>query len=180
MYPGDSVVVFGGGPIGLYCAMLSKRVFGASKVHVIEPSEFRRNMAREWCDEVYDVEEFNDNSTLRVDVVLEASGHLKNISRIMKNMDARGRIVLLARSGERLAIDAVDHMITNAVSITGSRGHLGGAFSTLMKIYANQKLPLEQLITNVVDGANGFLKLMKSPEVILNHNCKVMVRFNES
>ena len=37
--PGDVVVIFGAGPIGLFSAMLSKIIFGASRVYIIEPSQ---------------------------------------------------------------------------------------------------------------------------------------------
>ena len=52
------VVVFGAGPIGLFAAMLSDHVFGASHVVIVEPIARRREFARKWCDHVYGVEEF--------------------------------------------------------------------------------------------------------------------------
>lgn len=55
---GDIVAVFGAGPIGLFTAMLSKAVFGASVVHMIEPVPFRRKFSKKWCDYVYDTDEF--------------------------------------------------------------------------------------------------------------------------
>ncbi|MCP4712394.1 MAG: alcohol dehydrogenase catalytic domain-containing protein, partial [Planctomycetes bacterium] len=132
---GDVVAVFGGGPIGLFTAMLSKKIFGASAVHVVEPVAFRRKFAEQWSDYVYDVEEFFDNCPADIDVVIEASGELNNVSRIFRRLNANGRIALLARSGVPLVLDAVDHMITNAVSIIGSRGHLCGAFSDIINLY---------------------------------------------
>lgn len=116
---GDVVVVFGAGPIGVFSAMLSKVVFGASGVHVVEPVEFRRTLARKWGDCVYDVEEFFENPPQSVDVVIEASGEMNNVNRIFRRLNANGRVALLARSGASLKLDAVDHMITNAVSLVG-------------------------------------------------------------
>lgn len=55
---GEVVVVFGAGPIGVYCAMLAKTVFGAAEVHLVEPGAFRREFARQWADKVYAVDEF--------------------------------------------------------------------------------------------------------------------------
>jgi D-xylulose reductase len=126
----DVVVVFGAGPpIGVFSAILSKMVFGASLVHVVEPAEFRRKLARKWSDRVYDVDEFFEDSPRFVDVVIEASGNMDNINRIFRCVNANGRIAILARSGTSLALDDTDHMITNAVSLIGSCGHLGGAFT---------------------------------------------------
>lgn len=177
---GDVVVVFGGGPIGLFTAMLSKTVFGASAVHLVEPVEFRRKFAEKWSDYVYDVNEFFDNCPQFVDVIIEASGHLDNISRIFRKANANGRIALLARSGTPLVLDAVDHMITNAVSIIGSRGHLCGAFSDIINLYRQGRIPLDEIVTNVLNGQEELRDILMSTEKILNENCKVLVRLNKS
>ena len=177
---GDIVVVFGAGPIGLYTAILSKIVFGASDIHIVEPVEFRRTFARKWIDHVYDVDEFFDNCPQCIDVVIEASGNLDNISRIFRRMNANGRIALLARSGVPMVLDAVDHMITNAISMIGSRGHLCGAFTDILSLYKQGRMPLDEIVTSVVSGPEKLCGLLKSTENILNENCKVLVRLNGS
>jgi threonine dehydrogenase-like Zn-dependent dehydrogenase len=171
---GDVVAIFGGGPIGIYSAMLCKTVFGASAVHVVDPVKLRRTLAREWIDHAYDVEEFFDAGPRLVDAVIEASGDMDNVSRVMRRMDANGRIVLLARSGASLTVDAVDHLITNAVSICGARGHLGGAFDSILRLYRNGRFPLAEVVTGVVDGLEGLRGLLQSPERILANHCKVL------
>ena len=175
---GDVVVVFGAGPIGLFSAMLSKCVFGASVVHIVEPVEFRRKLASKWSDEVYNVDEFFENCPQYIDVVIEASGHMDNISKIFRNVNANGRVALLARSGASLALDNVDHMITNAVSLIGSRGHLGGAFTNIISLYKNGRIPLHEIVTDVINGPECLCDLLKSPEKILEENCKVLVRLD--
>ena len=172
---GDAAVIFGAGPIGLFSAMLAKIVFGASVVHVVEPIEFRRRLAEKWSDRVYDINEFFENCPQFVDVVIESSGDMNNISRIFPHMNANGRIVLLARSGARFVIDDVDHMITNAVRVIGSRGHLGGAFTNILRLYKNGRIPLDEIVTDVVSGPEVLCDLLKSPERILKENCKVLV-----
>ena len=174
---GDVVVIFGAGPIGVFTAMLSKTVFGASAVHVVEPVAFRRDFASPWCDHIYDIEAFSANPPESVDVVIEASGDLRNINRIFRRVNANGRIALLARSGESLVLDATDHMITNAISIIGSRGHLCGAFTDILTLYKQGRLPLHQIVTSVMDGPDAFLDFMKAESRILNENCKVLIRF---
>jgi threonine dehydrogenase-like Zn-dependent dehydrogenase len=175
--PGNSVVVFGAGPIGLFCAILGKAVFGASQVHIVDPVEFRRDLARRWSDHVYDVDEFFEAGPHSVDVVIEASGCMDNINRVFRYLNANARIALLARSGTSLVLDAVDHMITNAISLVGSRGHLGGAFSKIISLYANGQIPLDQMVTEVVYGVEEFVSILKSPNRIIDKNCKVLVRF---
>lgn len=176
---GDVVVIFGAGPIGLFCAMLSKIVFGASVVYVVEPVGFRRELARKWSDYVYDVTEFFSKCRHPVDVVIEASGHTDNINKIFPYMNAGGRIALLARSGEPLVVNAIDHMITNAIIIVGSRGHLGGAFDRIISLYNSGQLPLDEIITGVVKGPEGLRDLLNSPENILNKDCKILGCFED-
>lgn len=175
---GDVVVIFGAGPIGVFTAMLSKTVFGASEVHVVEPVAFRRNFASPWCDHLYDLETFAANLPENVDVVIEASGDLGNINRIFRRINANGRIALLARSGASLVLDAMDHMITNAISIIGSRGHLCGAFTDILTLYKQGRLPLHQVVTGVIDGPDKFPDFVKSRNQLLNENCKMLIRFS--
>jgi threonine dehydrogenase-like Zn-dependent dehydrogenase len=174
---GDVAVVFGAGPIGLFSAMMARTIFGAAEVHMVEPAPFRRKLAARWCDRTYDVEDFFLNPPRSVDVVIEASGHLDNITRIFRRTNADGRIVLLARSGEALEIRDVDHMITNAVALKGSRGHLGGAFETILSLHGSGRLSLHELVTETVRGPEGLAGILGSPERIVEENCKVLASF---
>ena len=175
---GDVVVVFGAGPIGVFSAMLSKLIFGASRVHIVEPVEFRRTLARKWSDYVYDIDEFFDDDTCSVDVVIEASGYMGNVSRVFRRLNANGRIALLGRSGTPLVLDAVDHMITNEVSLVGSRGHLCGAFAKIISLCENGRIHLDEIVTEVVSGPEGLCDLLRSPDRIVEANCKVLVRLD--
>ncbi|MCI5165272.1 MAG: alcohol dehydrogenase [Candidatus Electrothrix sp. GM3_4] len=173
---GDCVVIFGAGPIGLFAGMLSRLIFGASSVHIVDPVAFRREAAKKWCDYVYTVDEFFANPPAGVDVVIEASGVLDNVNKIFRRINANGRVALLARSGVPLLLDAVDHMITNAVLLTGSRGHLCGAFGDILRLYQEGKLPLDEVVTTVVNGLGEALELFNCSEKILHENCKVLVK----
>jgi threonine dehydrogenase-like Zn-dependent dehydrogenase len=176
---GDIVAVFGAGPIGLFTAMLSKAVFGASVVHMIEPVPFRRKFSKKWCDYVYDTDEFFaglPNLPNGVDVVIEASGDLDNVSKIFRQINPNGRIALLARSGVPLKIDATDHMITNAIRMIGSRGHLCGAFVDILNLYKKDRIPLDEIVTKVVKGTKGLFDIFSFSEKILHENCKILVQ----
>lgn len=175
---GDVVVIFGAGPIGFFASVLARTAFGASEVHVVEPSKFRRTFAEQWsAGHVYDVESFFDSGPSGIDVVVEASGCVDNIVNVFQRVGANGRIVLLARSGAPLKLDALDHMITNEISMIGSRGHLCGAFSDIFRLYKTKWLPLDEVVTEVVDGVPGLIEILQTPGQIFNENCKVLVRF---
>ena len=174
---GDQVVVFGAGPIGLFCVMLSKIVFGASSTHVVEPLPFRREFARRWADQVYDVEEFFDDPPKSIDVVIEASGALNNIARVLRRLNPNGRVALLARSGVAFHLDAVDHMITNQISIVGSRGHLGGSFAKILSLHASGRFPLDEIVTGVVEGPEELVAMLRTPHRVFHDHCKILARF---
>lgn len=177
---GDTVVIFGAGPIGVFTAMLSKVVLGASQVHVVEPVPFRRKLAEKWSDAVYDVDEFFDHGPSCIDVVVEASGNMRNVNKVFRRLDANGRIALLGRSGEPLSLDAVDHMITNAICIVGSRGHLGGAFAKILTLCRKGVLSMDDVVTGIIHGPERICDFLKSPEKVLYENCKVLVNFDDN
>ncbi len=177
---GDNVIIFGAGPIGIFTAILSKIVFGASTVHIVEPVKFRREFAKKWADNVYDVNEVKENPPENIDVVIEASGGMENINTIFRSINPNGRVALLARSGAPLKIDAMDHMITNAISLIGSRGHLCGAFSDIMILYKQGRIPLEPIVTHVAEGIDALYTLLKNPDRVIHENCKILARFNQN
>jgi threonine dehydrogenase-like Zn-dependent dehydrogenase len=80
--PGDTVVVFGAGPVGLMAAR-SAWLFGAGRVIVIDHIEYRLDFAREFCPaEVYNFREIDDivvflkkqTDSLGADVCIDAVG----------------------------------------------------------------------------------------------------------
>lgn len=175
--PGDDVIVFGAGPIGIYCAILSKLIFGAAKVHVVEPVEFRRSLAREWTEYVYENLDLLKSNVDKANIIIETSGYLKNVNESFEIVDSNGTIVLLARSGEPLFINDIDYMITNNINIIGSRGHLGGAFDKILKLQTSKKLELENIVTSVVNGLEGLKDVLEGNQIITN-NCKVVVKIS--
>ena len=79
---GDTVVVFGAGPVGLFAAK-SAWLFGAGRVIVIDHLEYRLEFARRFCPaEVYDYREIGDpvvflkkaTDSLGADVCIDAVG----------------------------------------------------------------------------------------------------------
>jgi len=95
-------------------------------------------------------------------------------------MSTNGRVAILGRSGEPILLDAVDHMITNAVSIMGSRGHLGGAFAKILALCRNGRISLEDAVTLILKGPDELCKFLASPEKLVENNCKVLVNFDDN
>jgi threonine dehydrogenase-like Zn-dependent dehydrogenase len=177
--PGERVVVFGAGPIGLYTAMLCRAAFGAG-VDVVEPIALRREAVRPWADRVWDVEEFFAAASGEpFDVVVEASGQLDNVDRLFSRLAACARVGLLARCGQALRIEAVDHLISNGISIVGSRGHLGGSFADVLGLCRAGRLPLQRSVTGMVDGLDALRRELLSPDPIEHRHAKMLARLGE-
>lgn len=177
--PGDNVLIFGAGPIGLFTAMLCREAFGAAEIHIVEPVPYRRNFAARWADHVYDVDEFfGVQLSQSFDVLIEASGAVDNVNRAFRRLASNGRVALLARSGKPLNLQHIDYMITNSISVVGSRGHLGGAFMDILHLYRTGRLSLHEGVTDIVDGLEGLKSSLEMPESILNRNCKVLAKLS--
>jgi len=178
----DRVIIFGAGPIGLFLAMLGKYIFGASQIDIVEPLELRRNLAHKWADRVYTPEDFwltQPDPEEEYDVVFEASGELTNVTRIIPRCGANSRIVLLARSGTPLELNLIDRVITNAIIIRGSRGHLGGAFGKLIRLCEAGRLPLHEVVTNEITGLESLKKILLEPEQLTADNAKILVLLDQ-
>lgn len=174
--PGDRVLVFGGGPIGLYSAIAARQVFGADRVVLAEPLEARRQLAAPWCDAVADPSEIDEHIGGGTDVVIECSASLGVVSQVFRRIAPGGRVVLLGRGGEPLVLDAIDHMITNAISIRGSRGHLGGALPRAIALHGEGRLPMSAAITGVLDSLEELLRTLRQPDALPRHHCKLLAR----
>lgn len=176
---GDRVLVCGGGPIGIYCAMLCCLAFHASEVILIEPIAARRKVAQSWCTTFPDIHSWLEMDGMDIDVLIEASGSLDNVRLAFPRIAANGRVSLLARGGMPLHIDTVDHMITQAISIHGSRGHLGGLFPRVMDLYQAGLMPLDAIVTGVLPGIEALHAALLAPGDIAKNHCKVLARLGD-
>jgi 2-desacetyl-2-hydroxyethyl bacteriochlorophyllide A dehydrogenase len=172
----DRVAILGAGPIGLLTAMLCRLVFGASFVCVVEPSEFRKNLARKWADESLTPEQFR-NGHGAFDVLIDTSGDLDLVAGSIPRLRHNGRVCLLARSGRALVVDSVDYIISNNISIVGSRGHLGGIYERLAALYENGRLPINEIVTKEISGLRALVEHLQAPDWVTQDNCKVLCRF---
>lgn len=177
--PGERVVIFGAGPIGLFAAMLCRTAFGA-RLEVVEPVPLRRELVRPWCDQVWDVEAFfGEPATDPVDVVIETSGDTANVDRIIDRLAPCARVALLARKGQPLHVAQPDHLITRGIALFGSRGHLGGAVEDVLRLYRAGRLPLEAAVTGEVDGLGGLERTLSSDAAFERQHVKVLARLDD-
>lgn len=145
--PGDSVVIFGGGPIGLGACAVLKR--GGAQVILSEPSEVRRKMAEEMgVDVTINPQKENVAEAILectkgmgAKIYLEATGVPQIIWKDLEETiwSARGinsTVVVVARADVEIPLTAEVFQVKRA-QIVGSQGHSGhGNFPHVISLMA--------------------------------------------
>lgn len=143
VFPGETAVVIGAGPIGaLFCALLNAA--GAS-VTAIEPTPERARLARELGAEA--VVSPDDVAGLSADVVVDAVG-----SQLATALDVvtRGGRILLFGMNERARAEVAQSRITrDELTILGS--YVGqDVFPDAIRLLEQGRIPFERLVTHRV------------------------------
>ncbi|MBM3812619.1 MAG: zinc-binding dehydrogenase [Acidimicrobiia bacterium] len=149
--PGESVVILGGGPIGLMFLMLFQMA-GAGRVFLVEPVEFRRKQAEALgADRVLDPRAEDVKAAVEketevgADVVIDAAGTL--LPEALELVRRGGRVLLFGMNlhGER---SVNQYGITrNQVTIIGSFIQQT-SFPKVARLLESGRLPLEKLVTH--------------------------------
>jgi len=150
---GDSVMVFGAGPIGaLSIAALVAR--GVGPVTVIEPAEVRRDLALALgADEVLDPTDLEifpmwepDRISERaVHVVLECSGKKAAMEAGFNQLRRGGRLVMVGAGIDPPTFDP-NRMLLNELSVCGSFVYDADGFERALEMLAGDDFPVEKLI----------------------------------
>lgn len=151
---GDSVVVIGGGPIGLLIATVA-REFGAD-VMISELDPGRRNMAADLGFRTVDpssddleaaVNERTEGSG--ADVVFEVSGAAQAVLGATGLARVRGRIVMVAIHNQPREVD-LKRVFWRELEIVGARVYQREDFQTAVELLAGGVIPSGKLITRTV------------------------------
>ncbi len=151
--PGDSVMVFGAGPIGALsvAALVAK---GIGPVTVVEPGEHRRALAmRIGASEALDPSELDHFerwepdkiSTRAVDVVLECSGKKQAMEAGLNQLRRGGRLVLVGAGMEPPTFDP-NRMLLNELEIFGSFIYDADGFDRAIELLASGDIPVDALV----------------------------------
>lgn len=176
LQPGESMAILGAGPIGFYVALLARRCFGASRVTLVEPSAFRHKFAADAAiaDRVLQPAEFASDDQ-PCDVLVDAAGDLAAVSHAIPRLNGNGRIILLSRTGGAFVTDHVDQIISRSLHVIGSRGHLGGAFESVLALCRSRRLDLRAPVTHVVAGLGPLADILAHPARFMANQCKIVV-----
>jgi 2-desacetyl-2-hydroxyethyl bacteriochlorophyllide A dehydrogenase len=143
VFPGESAVVIGAGPIGaMFCALLDA---GGATVTVIEPTPERARLARDLgAAAVVTPDEIED---LHADVVVDAVGSQLETA---LNVAARGGRVLLFGMNAQARTEVAQSRITREeLTILGS--YVGqDVFPAAIRLLEQGRIPFDRLVTHRV------------------------------
>jgi threonine dehydrogenase-like Zn-dependent dehydrogenase len=151
LLPGESVAIFGAGPIGLLFLMLF-RAAGAGKILIVEPVEFRRRMAEQFgAEAVFDPKSANVSAEVKAatrigaDIVVDAAGTL--LPEAVQVARRGGRIILFGMDQHASRTVHQYEVTRNELSILGSFIQRT-SFPKVVKILEAGNLPVEKLVTH--------------------------------
>jgi threonine dehydrogenase-like Zn-dependent dehydrogenase len=151
--PGDTVMVFGAGPIGAL-SIAALRAMGITDITVVEPHEPRRRLAADLGAttvvdpaelEVFPSWQPERLSARAVHVVLECSGHRAAIEAAFHQL-LRGGILVMVGAGIDHPTFDINRMILNELTVTGSFVYDLGGFERALALLASKDFPADLLI----------------------------------
>ncbi|MEU9546937.1 scyllo-inosose 3-dehydrogenase [Streptomyces mirabilis] len=177
--PGDSVAVFGCGPIGLAAVGLA-RAMGAGDVFALEPSSAKREIASALgATATFDptlgnaaVWLMEATKGVGVDMVVDASGAASRVMpAIFSSIAVGAKVVCLGVNQEPFAMDTLPLMLRSA-SMHGAVAHLGGGYPAIIALHAAGKLDLTQMITGRFDLENSIAAIERA---VTGQDAKLMI-----
>lgn len=151
---GASVVVVGGGTIGMLVAQVAK-ASGAAPVVVIEPSERRRALLATWgIASIWDVDPAARREALAsimpprgADLLIESSGRAGMSAEAIRLVRRGGTVILLSIVPELEPIDAVDLVLSEKI-VRGSAAHMwDDDVAVAVSMLANGVIRVESMAT---------------------------------
>lgn len=158
--PGDSVVVFGAGPVGLLCMAVAK-AFGASKIVAVDINAERLDFAKKYAAThgVLSQKESAEDAARRIiadaelgpgaDVVLDASGAEPAIQTSIHTLRVGGNYVQggMGKSDITFPIAA---MCSKELNVKGSFRYSAGDYQLALQLIESGRVDVKSLITGKV------------------------------
>ncbi|KAK8246035.1 hypothetical protein IWZ00DRAFT_524709 [Phyllosticta capitalensis] len=159
--PGESVVVFGAGPVGLLCCRVARDVFGAKKVVVVDVNEERLQFALKYAathgfkadaaSPADNAERMKKEAELGpgADVVIDASGAEVCIQTAVHVARMGGRFTQGGMGKPDITFPIVA-MCSKELTVTGSFRYSSGDYQLVVDMIESGKLDVKSLITKKV------------------------------
>ena len=171
----DTVVVIGGGTIGLF-VMQAAKLRGAAKVIVVDINEFRLGLANELgADKVINPLKSDLTETILketqdkgADVTFEVVGYAQTFREGISITKTGGYLIAVGNL-EQTAEFNLQELVARELTFRGSYAS-SGEFSECIGLVASGKINIEPLISDVLplkDGPGAFARLYKAEENLL-------------
>lgn len=147
--PGNTVLIFGAGPIGLV-TLQAVRAYGAEKVFIVDINDFRLSKAKELgADSVINskTEKIEDYIKDGVDVVFEASGNSSVIGQTTRFVKRGGKIVFIGLASEDYIGININEVSSKELDLLGIFRY-ANVYKKAIDLVAEGKINLETLITH--------------------------------
>jgi len=172
----DTVLITGGGPVGLGGVINAK--YRGARTIMVEGVPYRQQKARELgADLVLDPNDpeirlkiLNFTNSIGVDQCLECSGTVEAQRLCMDVTRRRGQIALIGECGEDLAIKASPDFIRKGIVLLGQWHYNLNGVSKIMKVICESSV-VEKLITHVFPMS----RIQEALEISASHNCAKII-----
>lgn len=141
--PGDSVTVFGAGPIGL-CTAVTLKLFGTKKITLVEVQPFRRELAVSLGFDVMDPTDI-EVTIPENEVVFDCAAHPSVAKQLVKSTKVKGQIVLVGTYKFPTELD-LQNITFKEISIIGTRVYTKKDYE-IATLLLSSDFEFERLIT---------------------------------
>ncbi|KAK4503443.1 hypothetical protein PRZ48_004358 [Zasmidium cellare] len=158
--PGNSIVVFGAGPVGLLCMAVAK-AFGATKIVAVDINEERLKFAKKYAatHTIVSQKESAQDAAQRItsdcdlgsgaDVVIDASGAEPAIQTSIHVLRVGGTYVQ-GGMGKADITFPIGAMCAKELNVKGSFRYGGGDYALAVELIATGRVDVKELITGKV------------------------------
>ena len=149
--PGDTVVIYGVGPIGIG-AVISSLIMGASRVYAVDLVPFRLQVAKEYGAVPIDAREEDPVEVVRrdtgvgADAAIEAAGSTAALSNAVRSVRRGGRVSVVGLFHEPFVLPMQD-LSFYGITISAGLAHIGRV-DQLMRLVEDGRVRLSRLITH--------------------------------
>jgi 2-desacetyl-2-hydroxyethyl bacteriochlorophyllide A dehydrogenase len=153
---GDSVLITGGGPIGVLCAVWA-RIHGAGLVVLSEPDVHRIDFSKEqgFFDQVLDATDADINKKIRkitsggADAAIETSAADAGIQTAISSLKTSGRLVLAGISFRPQSVSTLT-VIMKELTIKAAFAYVPSEFDLTIDFLSKRKISIEALVTSEI------------------------------
>lgn len=179
---GDSVAIYGAGPIGL-AILLAAKAAGARDIYVFDLSDERLNIAKEMgvtaainSGEQDPVEYIGKHYETGVDRTFEVAGVPQTFDQALNTTRTRGMMTIVAMHSEPLEFNPIDLMFTG-VKLATSTGYEDDIFELAISMVESGQIDPTPMITNHIElediVEDGIKELSENKE-----QAKILVKLN--